>query len=124
MSRSNEDVLSVLARIEQKLDTLLARRRPNTRKVSKAPPKPIKFPAHLDTPAFRDVWVKWVAYRKERRKPLVATTVEFQMERLGKMTEAQATEAIRTAIERSWTGLFRMEEKPKTLWEDDEYYPG
>lgn len=52
-------------------------------------------------------WDKWVKYRKERRKALVPSTVESQLEFLKKHKKDHA-EIINKSIDNGWTGLFEL----------------
>ena len=62
---------------------------------------------------FQSAWDDWIAYRREARFPKwKQRTIDAQLERLGKLTEPQAVEAIRQSIANGWRGLFP--EKAKT----------
>ena len=64
-------------------------------------------------PGFKSAWDDWIAYRREARFPKwQQRTIDAQLERLGKLTEPQAVEAIRQSIANGWRGLFP--EKAKT----------
>jgi len=64
-------------------------------------------------PGFKSAWDDWIAYRREARLPKwKQRTIDAQLERLGKLTEPQAVEAIRQSIANGWRGLFP--EKAKT----------
>ena len=64
-------------------------------------------------PGFASAWDDWIAYRREARFPKwKQRTIDAQLERLGKLTEPQAVEAIRQSIANGWRGLFP--EKAKT----------
>ena len=58
-------------------------------------------------PGFKSAWDDWIAYRREARFPKwQQRTIDAQLERLGKLTEPQAVEAIRQSIANGWRGLF------------------
>ena len=58
-------------------------------------------------PGFASAWDDWIAYRREARFPKwKQRTIDAQLERLGKLTEPQAVEAIRQSIANGWRGLF------------------
>lgn len=54
---------------------------------------------------FKDVWNEWIAYLKEKRKTPTSKTIEMQLDKLGKFSEADAITAINTAIESGWQSL-------------------
>lgn len=67
------------------------------------------FPIDISLPhgeKFKAGWDKWVAYRKERRKPLTRMTVEMQLKDCKANTEDACIEAINKSIQRGWLGLF------------------
>lgn len=84
--------------------------RKGTPPAEKFDPLPIVLPAALDTPAFRDSWAEWVAYRRDRRLSLRERTVAKQISDFARWGEPAAIEAINTSIRNGWTGVF--ESKP------------
>jgi len=67
-----------------------------------------------ESPEFKFAWRCWVVYRKERRKPLTASTVTRQIKKLAAMGADQAVASIERSIEQGWTGLFD-ETKPSAV---------
>lgn len=53
----------------------------------------------------RDAWLRWVKYRRERKKPLTPQSVKEQLKVLAE-AGASATDVITTSINSSWLGLF------------------
>ncbi|MCW5558035.1 MAG: hypothetical protein KIT22_09440 [Verrucomicrobiae bacterium] len=69
---------------------------------------PIEFPPELDTPAFREAWAGYEAYRKQRRsKPLLPVSATAKLAELAGWGESVALEAIRETISNGWQGIFR-----------------
>lgn len=68
------------------------------------------IPDALQTPAFRDAWARWLAYRKEILKPVTQISGDQALAELATMGEARARAAIAYTIGRGWTGL-REEER-------------
>lgn len=68
------------------------------------------IPDALQTPAFRDAWARWLAYRKEILKPVTQISGDQALAELTTMGEARARAAIAYTIGRGWTGL-REEER-------------
>lgn len=64
------------------------------------------LPPELDTPEFREAWKRWVAYRREKRKPLTPSTVQQQLADMAKWGAAAAVQSILTAIRNGWQGVF------------------
>ena len=69
------------------------------------------LPEALDTPEFQKAWEEWIAYRKERRQPLTASTVRKQFAELAAWGPTKAVTAIERSIRNGWQGLFDPEEK-------------
>lgn len=55
---------------------------------------------------FAQAWADWVQCRKEQRKPLKPTTVDYQYRQLAKLTERHAIETLRHSITNGYQGLF------------------
>lgn len=64
----------------------------------------------LKTDKFLAAWHLWIKDRRARRKPVTCHAAAMQLKKLEAMGEAKAVEAIETAIERGWTGLFRVDD--------------
>jgi len=83
-----------------------------TNVVSTKPPKPpLKKPANgippeLDTPEFSAAWREWIAYKKESRAKMPASTQEKQLKALAAMGVADAVLSIEQSITHGWKGLF------------------
>jgi hypothetical protein len=56
--------------------------------------------------AFEDAWFKWVDYRKEIKKPLKPTSVDFQWKQFILWGEKKSIDSIEASITNGWTGLF------------------
>lgn len=61
----------------------------------------------LNTTEFRDVWLEWWDYRKEKGKShaLVPTTVRYQIHKLEKYGVDMAIEALTLSMEKGWEGF-------------------
>jgi len=62
----------------------------------------------------KEVWKEWVAYRKEKKKPLTPRTIKLQLDDLAehKIDHAQI---IRNSIKNGWTGLFPLKTKSNKI---------
>lgn len=76
-------------------------------------PRPVRYdpaaaplPEALDTAEFRAAWSAWLAYRKEARKPMTATTVARQLALCVELGVSDAVAAIEQSIRNGWQGLF------------------
>jgi DNA-binding transcriptional ArsR family regulator len=65
-----------------------------------------KIPESLSTDEFKDAWRRWIAYRREIRKPLTASTTAAQLKKLATWGPARAVAAIDYTIEHGWKGIF------------------
>jgi hypothetical protein len=65
------------------------------------------IPSGIDTPAFRDVWGKWLRYRRElgSGKALTVTGGNQQLTRCATLGEARATAALQHTMEQGWVGM-------------------
>ena len=82
------------------------------------------FPSVLNTEAFAKAWADWLAYRKERRSPLLRPiAAKAQLEQLAKRGQEEAIRSIRYSIAQNYQGLFLPREdkgKPfKTVAEQE-----
>jgi hypothetical protein len=64
------------------------------------------LPKSLATEQFNLKWQEWLAYRKEKRKPVSKRAAEKQLATLESHGEAVAIAAIDQAIASDWQGLF------------------
>lgn len=95
----------------------------STRKKRGKPLVPLPdIPPNLDTSAFREVWDKWLKYRRERNKTVTPMSASMTFEKLEEMGVANAIIAIRESIANNWTGIFAPKTpggipigKPKTI---------
>ncbi len=55
---------------------------------------------------FAKAWESWMAYRKELKKPLTATSIREQLTFLTQQTEHDAITSIQQSIRSGWLGLF------------------
>ena len=74
--------------------------------------KEIILPDWLD----KEVWNKWVSFRKEIKKKLTPTTIKEQLEFLEKH-KSEHTQIINKSIQSGWVGLFELK-KQNTYNED------
>lgn len=74
------------------------------------PPEFPELPPELRaSPVLADAWRDWKAQRKALKKPLTPLAIKSQVEKLVAMGPEIGAQAIRTSIDRSWTGLFYPE---------------
>ncbi len=75
-------------------------------------PPPVEFPEPLRGEAFAAAWDRWIAYRREAKKPAwKPVTVKSQLAQLATWGEAQAIASIEASIRNGWSGLFEPKEK-------------
>jgi len=73
------------------------------------------IPAGLQTRDFLVAWDDWVQDRKARKKPITPLAAKLQLRNLNDWGVKKAIQAIETAIEKGWTGLFEpKDDKRKT----------
>lgn len=58
----------------------------------------------------KQVWEEWVAYRKEKKKPLTARSIKLQLDDLAE-NKSDHKQIIRNSIKNGWTGLFPLKTK-------------
>lgn len=58
----------------------------------------------------KDVWVKWIDYRKEIKHKLTKSSAEGQLKKLLKLNQlgSKPTDVINQSIENGWQGLFEV----------------
>jgi hypothetical protein len=89
------------------LATDVTNERNETDETNDPPPAPEPLPLVLDTPAFREAWSDWQAYRRERKLGKWAPrTVKTKLAELAGMGEPSAVQSIRESIGNGWSGLF------------------
>lgn len=71
--------------------------------------------------SFKEAWTKWVAYRKQIKKPMGAYTQQEQLIMLGSWNdEEKSIQSINYSIANGWVGLFTVsKDKSKTLTNKD-----
>lgn len=82
---------------------------------SQASPEPEKpkeddcvIPEGLNCQEFLDGWQEWIAYRKEIKKPLKATSMKSQLQMLSGHPPGIAAEMLRQSIRNQWQGIFEV----------------
>lgn len=68
--------------------------------------KPVELPEQLDNDKFKLSWIDWLAYRKQIKKALSASTQVRQLAHLASFGTEAATWAIDQSIRNGWQGLF------------------
>lgn len=73
----------------------------------KEQPENVPIPASLDTPEFREIWAKWIAYRKKKSgKSFTEYAAELNLANLKKYSPEIAIEALKQAIAGGWSSLW------------------
>lgn len=68
------------------------------------------IPQRLNTEEFFESWKNWIAYRKEKKKPITESTARRQLNKLNTLIEPDlAIQTIESSIEHGWLGLFPAE---------------
>lgn len=70
-----------------------------------------EIPESLDSPEFREAWMRWETHRQEIRKKLTPTSVKQQMEKLKGFGCDRAIAALNNSIANGYTGIFENETK-------------
>ena len=68
-------------------------------------------------------FLKYVDYRKERKKPLTKTSVQYALNCLERLSGGQdrlKVQIIRQSIERGWLGLFTLQDRQDNFNDDDD----
>jgi hypothetical protein len=94
--------------VPKKLGQKAPKRREEKRREEKGGnPLPLfRFPATLDTEAFREIWQEWTDYRKELRKPYTPRGKQAALAKLSTMGEARAIAALHYSMAQGWQGIF------------------
>lgn len=79
--------------------------------------------------AFKEIWERWLAYRKEKKKPLTPTTIKMQLETCAAHTEQACIDSINKSMTCGWMGLFftnqsqfnRVQPKPLTSKDHEQF---
>ena len=66
----------------------------------------VAIPAALVGEPFGSAWQEWLAYRREKNKPVTGRAAKMQLKKLAKVGPAVAAEAIEQAIANDWQGVF------------------
>lgn len=67
--------------------------------------KEIVIPEKFQNDRFKEVWTKWVAYRKEIKNPLKPTTQEMQLKKLSAYSQEIAIEKLERSMLNGWRGF-------------------
>jgi hypothetical protein len=70
----------------------------------------IELPPELDCPDLRSAWNDFVAYRKERKKPVTPTTAKILFNRMKAWGADTSADALRDSIANGWQGVFPPKE--------------
>ena len=70
----------------------------------------VVFPEELNTDAFKKVWGEWEQHRTEIKKKLTPLAVTKQLNKFAAWGHDKAIQAIETAIENGWQGVFEPTE--------------
>jgi len=81
---------------------------PRAKKVENLP-----IPSVLDCPTFREIWARWIEYRKEIRHVLTVSTAEAQLQKLAKAGAEVAGKMIEQSVEQGWQGLFPLKDQSR-----------
>lgn len=71
-------------------------------------------------------FLKYVEYRKERKKPLTKTSVLYALNCLERLSSGQdrlKVQIIRQSLERGWLGLFELQDRQYSFNDDDDLTP-
>lgn len=69
-------------------------------------PADVEIPDSLRTDTFVRAWSDWIAYRKERKKPLTQMSVSRQLSSFEAVGPVVAVLAIDQSIRNAWLGVF------------------
>lgn len=73
-------------------------------------PLKVELPETLANDKFRVAWSEWVAFRSEKKKPLLASTAGKQIKKFSTAGCDVAIAMIDRSIENGWTGLFELKD--------------
>lgn len=65
-----------------------------------------KLPHELNTEEFKECWTRFIAYRKERKKPMYQVSMEAKWKQLASWGVDQAISSINNSIANCWQGIF------------------
>lgn len=72
-----------------------------------AAPEAIAFPPALDCREFAETWDLWIAYRKERKLPVLKPiSIKAQLDELAGWGLERAIGSIKLSIRKNWQGIF------------------
>ena len=83
-----------------------------------------ELPESLNTPEFKETWIKFIQYRKERKKPLYPTSFLAKWKQMEAWGVANAINAINNSIANGWQGIFpvdQQEEKKQKTEQESKY---
>jgi hypothetical protein len=92
------------------------KRRGEKRRDKTEPPLP-PLPSSLDTPAFREKWDEWLAYKKSRRETPQPATQQRQLRQFEEWGIERAIAAIDFTILKGWQGLVEPNERGRASGE-------
>ena len=75
---------------------------------------PIVGSLPFNSERFSKAWFSWVDYRKEIKKPLKKSTLDFQWKQFALWGEQKSIDSINASITNGWTGLFEPRTQPQT----------
>jgi hypothetical protein len=78
---------------------------------------PVNF---LEDNKFLDVWLDWVEYRKEIKKPLTNVAAKRQVKLLTQCSIQVATAMVDQSINMGWRGIFPLNENHELMREEVE----
>lgn len=58
------------------------------------------------SPEFAETWNMWLLHRKEMKKPVTQQSAKLSLNKLAKMTEQEAIDAITHSIRQGWQGIY------------------
>lgn len=70
-----------------------------------------ELPESLNTPEFKETWIKFIQYRKERKKPLYPTSFLAKWKQMEAWGVANAINAINNSIANGWQGIFPVDQQ-------------
>lgn len=71
-------------------------------------------PLPFSSEAFSKAWFSWIDYRKEIKKPIKQSTIDFQWRQFVLWGEQKSIDSINQSITNGWTGLFETKHSPTT----------
>jgi len=108
--------------IKPATDETKRKRKRTAAATASAPPV---FPAHLNAPAFFEVWELWRKHRTEIRKPLKPTSEQLALDKLAKDTSTteEAVLWVKGSIAAGWQGIYAPKVQYINPAPQRNYYP-